>query len=79
MRMATLIGKIEPFNPSNGEEWTNYIERLEYYFLANGIQAANKKRVILISVMGPQAYKLLRNLISPSMPNEKLFQQPVKP
>lgn len=73
--MATSIGKIEPFDPRNGEDWTHYVERLEYYFLANGIQAAEKKRAVLISVMGPQAYKLLRTLISPSMPNDKSFSQ----
>ena len=72
-RMTTAVGKIEPFDPSNGEDWTHYVERLEYYFLANGIQAADKKRAVLISVMGPQAYKLLRNLISPSIPNENHF------
>ena len=43
MRMASSVGKIEPFDPSNGEEWTYYTEHLEYYFLANGIQAADKK------------------------------------
>ena len=73
--MAVSLGKIEPFDPNNGEEWTHYIERLEYYFLANGIQGADKKRAVLISVMGPQAYKLLRSLIAPSMPKEKTFPQ----
>ena len=77
-RMATSIGKIEPFDPRNGEEWTHYVERLEYYFFANGIQAAEKKRAVLISVMGSQAYKLLRTLISPSLPNEKSFSQLVE-
>ena len=35
-------------------------------------------QAVLISVIGPQAYKFLRNLISPSMPNEKSFQQLVE-
>ena len=73
--MAVSVGKIESFDPSNEEGWTHYIERLEYYFLANRIQGADKKRAVLISVMGPQAYKLLRSLIAPAMPNEKTFQQ----
>ena len=78
IRMATSIGKIEPFDPHNGEEWTHYIKRLEYYFFANGIQASEKKRAVLISIMGSQAYKLLRTLISPSMSNDKSFAQLVE-
>ena len=73
--MATSIGKIEPFDPRNSEEWTHYVKRLEY---SNGIQAAEKKWAVLISVMGSQAYKLLRTLIPPSMPNEKSFTQLVE-
>ena len=73
--MATSVGKIDPFNPTNGEVWTHYVERLEYYFLANGITAADKKRAVLISVMGSDAYRLLRSLISPSKPSEKSFAQ----
>lgn len=57
--MATSVGKIEPFNPKDGEEWIHYVERLEYYFHTNGIQAADKKRAVLISVMGSDAYRLL--------------------
>ena len=29
MTMASSVGEIEPIDPSNGEEWTNYIENLE--------------------------------------------------
>ena len=43
MRMATSVGKIDPFNPTNGEAWAHYVEHLEYYFLTNGITAADKK------------------------------------
>ena len=78
-RMASSVGRIEPIDPSNGKEWTNYIENLEYYFLANGIQVAGKKQAVLISVMGPQAYKMLRNLISPGTHNESCFSNSWKP
>ena len=76
--MATSVGKIDPFNPTNGEVWTDYVERLEYYFLANGITVADKKRAVLISIMGSDAYRLLRSLISPSKPSEKSFAQIVE-
>ena len=56
--MTVAAGKIKPFDPSYGEEWTHYIECLECYFLANGIEAAENKQAMLINVIWPQAYKL---------------------
>ena len=38
----------------------------------------DKKRAILISVMGSDAHRLLRSLISPSKPSEKSFAQIVE-
>ena len=34
-----------------------------------------KKRSILLSVMGPSAYKLLRSLVSPDKPGEKSYEE----
>ena len=69
--MATSFGKLEEFDPTSGEDWTQYIERMEFYFLANGVTDAGKQRAILLSTIGAQAYKVLRNLISPSAPSER--------
>ena len=74
-RMATSVGKIDPFNLTNGEVWTHYIDHLEYYFLANGNTAADKKRAVLISVIRSDAYRILRSLILPSKISEKSFAQ----
>ena len=41
MRMASLLGNIEQFDPAV-EEWANYVERLEQYFEANGIVGDDK-------------------------------------
>ena len=41
MRMAALIGKIGEFQQGQ-EEWTQYCERLEHYFAANGVVEAER-------------------------------------
>ena len=76
--MATSFGKLEEFDPSSGEDWIQYVERMEFYFAANGVTDASKQQAILLSTIGAQAYKVLRNLISPSTPTEKSFKELVE-
>jgi hypothetical protein len=40
MRMAGQIGKTHEFHEKE-EEWTQYVERLEHFFAANGHTEAN--------------------------------------
>ena len=56
--MAMMFGKLEEFDMATGKDWTQYIERMEYYFQANKITEGDTKRAILISAMGEKAYKL---------------------
>ena len=72
--MATVFGKIEEFDSSQ-EDWPQYMERLGYFFDANGIESAEKKRAVLLTLIGAAAYKLLRNLVAPSKPGEKTYQE----
>ena len=76
--MAATFGKLEEFDMATGEDWIQYIERMEYYFQANKITAGDTKRAVLISSMGGKAYKLMRNLISPAKPNDKSFEELVE-
>ena len=76
--MATSFGKLDEFDPGSGEDWTQYVERMEYYFLANEITSSDKKRALLISAMGAKSYKLLRNLITPAAPSDKSFKELVE-
>ena len=70
----TAIGKIEQFKAE--EEWiTAYLERVELYFAANDIDEDEKKVTVFLSVVGIQAYPLLRDLVSPAKPKEKTFKQ----
>ena len=54
------------------------MEQLENFFGANGIEDSSKKTAILLIVMGPSSYKLLRSLIVPAKPNEKSFKELVE-
>ena len=68
-----LYGQVSTFD--NGDDWTQYIERLDYYFVANGIEDATKRRAILLSVVGANTYRLIRNLVGPAKPDDKTYKE----
>ena len=57
-------GAIAAFD-STKESWTNYVERLSFYFIANDIaeDANGKRKAILLFVCGHETYQLIRNLV----------------
>ena len=65
--MATLVGHIGPF-VGGQEEWPQYAERVEHIFKANGIDGDEKRLAAFLSLIGPQVYKLLANLVAPQKP-----------
>ena len=66
--MATL-GHIGNFDPA--EESTSVdLERMELFFAANGMKD-EKQVAILLSVIGPKIYALLRDLLAPEKPQDK--------
>lgn len=71
--MSPVIGKIEPFSDAH-ESWTCYKERLEQYFIANGV-ADDKKVPCLLALVGPKSYQVLRDLASPDLPATKTFDE----
>ena len=65
--MAALsYGRIEPENDSIAA----YLERVELYFSANGIEE-EKQVPVFLSVIGGRTYLLLRNLLAPDKLSEK--------
>ena len=60
------------------EDWIQYTERLQYFFSANEIENDVKKRAILLTVIGPAAYKLLRNLVAPERLEDKSYDELVE-
>ena len=69
--MASLYGTVGPFNDEE-ETWTQYVERLEQYFIANEVEDDKKQRAIFLSVCGPKTYALLRDLLPPKKPSENV-------
>ncbi len=67
MAKHRVIGEYEP----EKEEWRSYTERLDNYFLANGVEANDKKRAILLSVCGARIYQLIRSLVTPNQAPRK--------
>lgn len=67
----------QKFGEFNGDqdEWIIYKERLEQNFVANKVEDEKVKVATLLSVIGVQAYKLLRNLCHPNLPATKKFDE----
>lgn len=60
------------------EDWTQYAEHLAHFFTANQIIDQDRMKVLLLAMIGPTAFKLLRNTISPEKPEDKTFEQLVE-
>ena len=78
--MATTgtLGRVDEFDDTK-DDWPQYVERLEHFFLANGIDSEEKKRAVFLSVVGAAiTNKTLRNIVSPAKPGEKSYDELVK-
>ena len=71
VKMAALIGNIGAFDEKS-EKFSDYADRFEAYVAANDIDIEKKVNVFL-AVIGPDSYKLLKNLCDPENPNTKTF------
>ena len=69
-----LYGNIGEFD-EEVDDWKDYKERLDQYFLANDVDDAGKKRAILITVIGGKTYSLLKNLLNPVLPVTRTYEQ----
>ena len=65
------IGKVDEFDSAN-EDWEAYMERVELYYAPNDMEQ-EKKVSVLLSLIGPKTYNLLRNLVSPAKPSSMTF------
>ena len=66
------FGTVEKYDEE--EKWSNYTERMEQFFLLNEVSSDKKKVALFLSSVGPKVYALLKNLLAPSKPSEKSFQ-----
>ncbi|KMQ86678.1 hypothetical protein RF55_14283 [Lasius niger] len=72
------VGQIEEFQPGIDASWTQYIERLDFQFIANEIDNPVKKRAILLSVCGKATYALIRSVVMPKSPADLSFDEIVQ-
>ena len=70
--MAAVYGHVGPFD-ENTEKFADYAGRYEAFSVANAI-AEDRQVHVFLAVVGPQAYKLLKNLCDPENPNSKSYQ-----
>ena len=71
--MAIILGKIDEFN-CKIDDIDEYYERVEQYFYANDVKDEKKQTAIFLTVIGNEAYSLLRNLFAPEKPSSKTVQ-----
>ena len=72
-----LHGAAVAFDPSN-DDWSEYIERLQHYFTANDILAADKQHAILLNAVGAPTCRLIRTLVSPAKVTKLSFAELVE-
>ena len=72
MAAIGTLGRVDEFDGTR-DDWLQYVERLEHFFSANGVDDADKKRSVLRTVIGAATYKTLRNILSPEKPGEKPY------
>lgn len=72
VRIAMAASKFVEFN-QGVDDYLIYSERLEQFFTANNIKDDVSKVANLLSVIGVQPYKLLRNLCFPDLPKDKKY------
>ena len=76
--MATHFhGSLSTFDATQ-EDWVEYAERLQHYFVANGIDKEDVQRAILLTNVGPSTYRLAKTLSLPKKPTDYTFAQLVQ-
>ena len=50
-----------------------YSKRLQYFFTANKIDNTDQTKVLLLTVVGRMAFKLLRSLVAPEKLNDESY------
>ena len=70
IKMAkSTYGTLQEFKPEC-EPITAYLERVKAYFDANDVPT-NKRVAVLLSIIGPKTYAILRSLMAPDTPQSK--------
>ena len=61
----SIIGHLSEFKLDK-DDWNNYIEQMEFIFLANSIDDDNKKNAVLLRSCSSDTFKLFKSLTAPN-------------
>ncbi|XP_037502705.1 uncharacterized protein K02A2.6-like [Rhipicephalus sanguineus] len=67
------LGKVAEFDPKS-QNFESYLERFELFVQANDIEE-EKKLAVFLTVIGAEAYEVLKNLVVPASPREKTYEE----
>ena len=67
------IGQLAEFDPTS-DSVSAYVERAQLFFQANEIAEA-KRVAVFLTAIGGRTYTLLRNLLAPTLPKDKSFDE----
>lgn len=70
---SATVGCIAEYNEN--EDWKNYQDRLEQYFIVNNIMEPRRRVATLITVIGTKGYGVLANLCDPESPSQKSYDE----
>ena len=63
------------------KDWRDYIEQVGQYFIAHGLNSADKEptgRALFLSGVGSLTYVTLKSLLAPAKPDDKKFEEIVE-
>ena len=66
------FGNIEAYDATS-EQWSHYIERLDFFFIANDIENYDKKKAVMLSVFGAENTNCLEACVPWETQQEKLI------
>ena len=67
-------GNLESFNPVS-EVFTDYLERFEFYCVANEVRAESKKKAVFLTSIGQAIFEKVKALISPQSLDATPFEE----
>ncbi|MEE4247260.1 MAG: RNase H-like domain-containing protein, partial [Kangiellaceae bacterium] len=70
----SLLGNIGPYDEGS-EDWRQYRDRLDQFFIANNIEGADRRRAVFLSVCGRKTFQLVASLLAPAKPGDTDFEE----
>jgi hypothetical protein len=74
---SKIFGRIQQFNPEV-IGWDLYAEQVALFWEANDIDDKAKRRAVLLTSIGSEAYGVLKNLTAPAKPAQKTLADVLK-